>query len=465
VLVVSGPNAGGKTIVLKTVGLLALMAQAGLPAPAEQAEFPWFDRVLADIGDSQSIAESLSTFSAHIEKLKAMMAQADSRSLVLLDELGAATDPQEGGALAVAVVEHFLQSGAFHIASTHLPALKIYAANASGVQNAAVGFDPGGLSPTFRLLVGVPGQSAGLAMAQRFGMPAEVIERARRAMGAQEGDAAVFLQDLHRRIEEYEQAQKGLRQAEHELRERERALGREWEKRESTKLHELERRVEGLIEQFGAEAKETLARLGETSDSRRALQTAQQRIARTQREMRERFESTARETLGRQPEAKPSPDAGPIPAGATVQLAALGATGQVVRSLAGDHYEIQVGRLKMRVSRQDITRVLPPSEPSSGSGALPARVTLHTASRPVASLSEINVIGKNREEAEEAVDKFLDEAVLAEVNRVRVIHGHGMNVLRKALWQMFANHIHVARYYQAEQHEGGAGATIVEVKD
>jgi DNA mismatch repair protein MutS2 len=466
VLVVSGPNAGGKTIVLKTTGLLVLMAQAALPVPAEQAEFPWFERVLADIGDSQSITESLSTFSAHIEKLKAMMADADARSLVLLDELGAATDPQEGGALAVAVVDHFLQRGAFHIASTHLPALKIYAANASGVRNAAVGFDPEGLSPTFRLLVGLPGQSAGLAMAQRFGMPAEVIERARATMATQEGDAAAFLNEMHRRVEEYEQAQKSLRQAEHELRQRERALGREWEKRETAKLAELERRVEALIEQFGSQAKDALEKIGEASDSRRALQNAQHRVAKTQREMREQFESAADEALGRHAEPKPAAAAAAaLTPGARVQLAKLAATGEVLRALSDEQYEVQVGRLKMRVSRQDITQVLPFSQPAAKIGPLPARVTLHTAPRAHSSLSEINVIGKNREEAEDAVDKFLDEAVLAEVNRVRVIHGHGMNVLRKALWQMFASHIHVARYYQAEQHEGGAGATIVEVKE
>ena len=465
VLVVSGPNAGGKTIVLKTVGLMALMALAAVPVPAGEAEFPWFERVLADIGDSQSITESLSTFSAHIEKLKTMMADADAHSLVLLDELGAATDPQEGGALAVAVVDHFLECGAFHIASTHLPALKIYAANAKGVRNAAVGFDPAGLSPTFRLLVGLPGQSAGLAMAQRFGMPAEVIERARRAMGTQEGDAAAFLHELHLRVEEFEQAQKSLRQAEQELRERERALGREWEKRETAKLAELERRVEALIEQFGSEAKDALEKIA-AADSRRALQTGQHRTAKTQREMRERFESAAGEALGRQPEPEPAAAAaGPLAPGARVQLATLGATGQVLRVLSGEHYEVQVGRLKMRVSRQDITKVLPASEPTTKTATLPLRVTLRTAPRSGSSLTEINVIGKNREEAEEAVDKFLDEAVLAEVNRVRVIHGHGMNVLRKALWQMFANHIHVARYYQAEQHEGGAGAIIVEVKE
>jgi DNA mismatch repair protein MutS2 len=257
-----------------------------------------------------------------------------------------------------------------------------------------------------------------------------------------------------------------LRQAEHELRERERALGREWEKRETAKLAELQRRVEALIEQFGSQAKEALEKIGEASDSRRALQNAQHRVAKTQREMREQFESAADEALGRQAEPKPAAAAAAaLTPGVRVQLAKLAATGEVLRVLSDEHYEVQVGRLKMRVSRQDITQVLPSSQPAAKIGLLPARVTLHTAPRAHSSLSEINVIGKNREEAEDAVDKFLDEAVLAEVNRVRVIHGHGMNVLRKALWQMFANHIHVARYYQAEQHEGGAGATIVEVKE
>jgi DNA mismatch repair protein MutS2 len=222
--------------------------------------------------------------------------------------------------------------------------------------------------------------------------------------------------------------------------------------------------VTALIEEFGAAAKETIQELGRTGDSRRAVQSAQQRISKTRREMQQRFESTTREALGLQPPPKADAVEGPLPVGARVQLANLGAKGEVVRVLSGDSYEVQVGRLKMRVARGDISMVLETAEPAAA-GRMPSGVTLQTAPRPASSLSEINVIGKNRAEAEEAVDKFLDEAVLAEVNRVRVIHGHGMNVLRTALWQMFANHVHVERYYQAEQHEGGAGATIVEVKE
>jgi DNA mismatch repair protein MutS2 len=202
VLVISGPNAGGKTIVLKTLGLFSLMAQAGLPLPADEVVLPWFDEVLADIGDAQSITESLSTFSAHVRQITRMIERAGERSLVLLDELGAATDPEEGGALGVAAVDHFRGLGAFAAVSTHLPALKTYAATTVGVQNASMGFDAETLSPNYKLAVGVPGQSAGLALAQRFGIPAPIVERARQVLGSQAQQAAAFLQHLQEQVEQ-----------------------------------------------------------------------------------------------------------------------------------------------------------------------------------------------------------------------------------------------------------------------
>ena len=212
VLLVSGPNAGGKTVILKTIGLLSLMSQAGIPVPAEEAELPWFHHVLADIGDSQSITESLSTFSAHVEQLKYMMREADDRSLVLIDELGAATDPAEGGAFGVAVVDHFLQRNSFAAVSTHLPELKAYASNREGIENAAVGFDELTLAPNYTLTVGVPGRSAGLAMAERLGVPKEVIQRARQAMGAHAEETAEFLGRLHEKVAELETARAELQQ-------------------------------------------------------------------------------------------------------------------------------------------------------------------------------------------------------------------------------------------------------------
>jgi DNA mismatch repair protein MutS2 len=255
VLVISGPNTGGKTVALKTVGLLALMAQAGLPVPAGEAEFPWFDQVLADIGDAQSIQDSLSTFSAHVAALRSMIAGATAGSLVLLDELGAATDPQEGGALGVAVVDHFRQAGAFTLVSTHLPALKSYAAHTAGVLSASVGFDEETLAPTYQLSVGLPGQSAGLEIAQRLGLPPEIIDQARANLTRQDLEAAALIRELHSRKDDYTASQALLEDERARLERRQKDLERESEKRETAKLKELGRRLELALDKFNAEAR------------------------------------------------------------------------------------------------------------------------------------------------------------------------------------------------------------------
>ena len=462
VLLISGPNAGGKTVVLKTVGLLALMAQAGLPVPADEAEFPWFDQVLADIGDLQSIAESLSTFSAHIEQLKAMMQLADERSLVLMDELGAATDPEEGGALGVAVIEHFLERGGFTIASTHLPALKTYAANAAGVENAAVGFDEETLAPNYKLRVGVPGQSAGLEMARRLGVPDSLIARARQAMSTQAEEAVRYVQQLHGQIEEYDTARNELRRAEAELARKHQALAREMEQREAAKVTELERRVEKLMRRFEAEHRATIDKLADVQAARRAAKDVRRQATKRRIELKQEIQSATQQASAAGQDAEPVVEQAELSPGRRVRLGEIGAVGHLVRQLASGHWEVEVGSLRMRVEQREITEVLPDAPPLPAGS--PSRITLKMAARDVKSLSEINVIGRDSETAREEVDKFLDDAVLAEVERVRVIHGHGMQVLRKTLWKMFASHPHVERYYQAEQREGGAGATIVEVK-
>ena len=462
VLLISGPNAGGKTIVLKTVGLSCLMAQAGLPIPADEARLPWFEEVLADIGDSQSIAESLSTFSAHIARIKQMMERATARSLVLLDELGAATDPHEGGALGVALVDYFRERGGFTIASTHLPEVKAYAAGNDGVTNASVGFDEETLSPNYRLTTGIPGQSAGLEMARKFGLPEAVVERARQALDPRQAETIDFLHQLRRQVGQYEAATSDLRQAERGLEERKKKLIQDWDRRENAKLSELEGQLEVRIAQFEAEHKAALDKLAKLGAGRRTLAAAQQRQARRKRELREDFQAASAKTLGRTPDNGFS-EKGPaqLEEGARVRLK-LGATARVLRRISDGLWEVQAGQLRLRVSADDIAGVLEADDKPVG--GLPSRVTLHTAARSASSLSEINVIGRTAEEARDAVDKFLDDAVVADVDRIRIIHGHGKNILRKTLWRMFAGHPQVERYYQAEQYEGGAGATIVEVR-
>ena len=269
-LVISGPNAGGKTVALKTVGLLAVMAQFGIPVPADEAEFPWFTRIVADIGDLQSIEASLSTFSAHIENLKRTMAEATSGSLVIVDEIGAATDPQEGGAFAVAVVEHLLNAGAFTLASTHLPRLKIWGANQSGVVSAAMGFNPATLTPTHRLVLGLPGQSAGLAMAQRLGVPEAIIDRARQALADEEQETAKFLDSLHAKVADAEDRERKVALAEKRLAEREKSVDKSAAEMEDKIKGEMERRFHTALRRAETANREALDEALRTMKARAA---------------------------------------------------------------------------------------------------------------------------------------------------------------------------------------------------
>ena len=268
------------------------MAQWGSAGPCLEAELPVFEQVLADIGDNQSIQESLSTFSSHISRIREMVLDVTPDSLVLLDELGAATDPEEGGALGVAVVDHFRAAGAFTLVSTHLLALKVYGANTGGVLNASMGFDEQTLEPTYHLRTGAPGKSAGLDIATRLGMPAHIMDRARQSMSTRELDLATFLSELHRRLEATTELERTLRIKVDELAEREKALARDWEKRESAKLKELERRCDQVLEKFEAESRETIERIRQTSEQRKAADQAARGVSKVKRELREEFQNT-----------------------------------------------------------------------------------------------------------------------------------------------------------------------------
>jgi DNA mismatch repair protein MutS2 len=440
------------------------MAQFGVPVPADEAEFPWFTRIVADIGDLQSIEASLSTFSAHIENLKRTMAEATSGSLVIVDEIGAATDPQEGGAFAVAVVEYLLNAGAFTLASTHLPRLKVWGANQSGVVSAAMGFDPATLTPTHRLIIGLPGQSAGLAMAQRLGVPEAIIERARQALADEEQETAKFLDSLHSKVADAEDRERRVALAEKRLAERERAIDQSAVEMEDKIKGEMERRFHGALRRAEAANRqaldEALQAMKARAASRRGVVQSQTSAARVHRKAQETFTAALNETLGVEPKQQQAAKF-IIEPGAEVKLSSFGTRGRVLRQVGDQAWEVQVGQLKMRVAETDMT---PCEEQPSSRSRLPAGVTYSSAVKSKASLTEINVIGQTVDEASDAVDKFLDEAVLAEVERLRVVHGFGANALRKALWKMFAGHVHVEKYYQAEQQEGGAGATIVEVR-
>jgi DNA mismatch repair protein MutS2 len=459
-LLISGPNTGGKTVTLKTVGLLTLMAQSGLPVPAAEAEFPIFGQVLADIGDNQSIQESLSTFSAHISHIREMAIDVTPDSLVLLDELGAATDPEEGGALGVAIVEHFRAAGAFTLASTHLLALKIYGANTKGVLNASMGFDEQTLEPTYVLHTGMPGKSAGLDIAMRLGMPEDIMNRARAALSDHERDLARFLSELHQRLKDVQTLESDLRRQQAEVAAREKETAREWEKRETAKLKELERRTEQMLAKFDEQAQQTIDQIAHGADQRKAAEQAQRRVAKTKRELREEFQTTV---LSTQDESRHGDlQRLKIEEGARVRLQGIREPARVRRLLAGDRLEVEAGFMKMQVSVDDVLEVLPDAP---GASKLPKNVTFKPAPELTPVHQEINVIGQRAEEARDHVDQFLDRAVMATASRVRIVHGHGMGILRKILWELLEKHPHVEKHYPAPPQEGGTGATIVELKE
>jgi len=454
-LLISGPNTGGKTVSMKTVGLLALMAQTGLPVPAAEAEFPVFEQVLADMGDQQSIQESLSSFSAHIAHVREMLETVTPQSLVLLDELGRATDPEEGGALGVSILEAFRSHGAFTLASTHLLALKVYGSTTAGVVNASMGFDEQTLLPTYVLRLGAPGKSAGLEIANRLGLPENLIFDARRRMSTQERDIANFLDELHQRVDSMAEAERGFREQQKSLAAREQALAKEWEQRETAKFKELDQRLESALKEFEAQGRETLEKVLAGAEQRKAAEQAERRVAKTRRE----FEEKARVAVFG--DAKPAKTLAAIEEGARVRLKGVREPARVRRKLSGGLLEVEAGLMKLQVSTDDVEEVLPQTPQGT---RLPQNVSYEPGPRWDVSYREINVIGKRAEEARDEVDKFLDSAAMASVDRIRIVHGHGMGILRKAIAELLATNPHVEKFYAASPAEGGTGATVVELK-
>ena len=470
-LIITGPNTGGKTVTLKTVGLLALMAQSGLPVPADRAELPVFDAVLADIGDYQSIEQNLSTFSAHVTNIDSISRTATAQSLVLLDELGSATDPEEGAALAVAIAGHFGGIDCMTVISTHHTSLKVYAANTPGVVNASVGFDEATLQPTYELKVGVPGASAGINIAQRLGLNPKIIESARARLGSQARDVGQFLDKLHANLREAENERLRLKAREQEL-EREKAhVAAEGRKEQQTKIREMEKKLESLLRDFEYHAREAVNAVQDRAAAQKLSKDAERRIAKLRREFRDQFDSTvvAHSTGADQGDPHAQPQVvRHVSEGDTVKLKSTGRPARVVRKVDDTHFEVEMGAMKMKIARDDIAEIVTSAQgraadsPVKAARALGISVSLENEGANVPS--EINVIGRTVDDASREVEKFVDRAFLAGLPRVRVVHGSGMGILRKALRQMLQQHPHVESVAEAPQNEGGGGATLVELR-
>ncbi|MFY9951479.1 MAG: endonuclease MutS2 [Candidatus Sulfotelmatobacter sp.] len=468
-LVITGPNTGGKTVTLKTIGLLALMAQSGIPVPADRAEMPVFDAVLADIGDYQSIEQNLSTFSAHVTNIDFISRTATPQSLVLLDELGSATDPEEGAALAVAIALHFGRIGCMTVISTHHTSLKVYGANTLGVINASVGFDESTLQPTYELKIGVPGASAGINIAQRLGLNPAIIEAARSRLGTQARDVGEFLDRLHASLREAENDRMRLKSREQELEKEKTRLALEGKKEQQTKIREMEKKLESVLRDFEYQARESVNAIQDKAAAQKVAKDSERRVAKLRREFRDQFDSTVvAHTSGAD---QGDPHAEPqvvkyVSQGDTVKLKSTGRAATVLRKLDDSHFEVSVGAMKMKIARDDIAAVIsgarPADSPVKAARARGISVSLENEGQNAPS--EINVIGFNVDDATREVQKFVDRAFLAGLPRVRVVHGSGMGILRKALRQALQQHPHVESVAEPPQNEGGGGATVVELR-
>ena len=469
-LIISGPNTGGKTVSLKTVGLLSLMAQAGIPVPAVEAQLPLFTGVYADIGDAQSIERNLSSFSAHVVNLDRISREADATSLVLLDELGSATDPEEGAALAVAVAQHFLRVHAWCCITTHLTSLKVYAANNAGVLNAAVGFDQETLTPTYQLRLGAPGASAGLNIAARLGLDPAIVASARAQLTTQTADIAAFLDQLHDQLAAAAAERDALRQREQELARARMQLDLEGRAEQRARTRELEAKLNALLENFSVQLRESVRNIGDKAAAKRIQRDSALALARARREFSTEFQSTIAShaaASGPSGAAKPAAPIAPIAPenGDLVTLKSLGREGRIERVLDEKTFEVSVGPMKMRVSLDDITRVekgrpVTPLEAARRRGG----ITVSTADDPDTISSEINVIGRTADEAQDEVARFVDRAFLAGLPRIRIVHGTGMGILRRTLRDYLRNHPHVATITEPPPHLGGQGATEVELR-
>ncbi len=470
-LVISGPNAGGKTVALKTAALLAMMAQAGLPAPAAAAEFPVFTAFLADIGDAQSIEAALSTFSAHITNLDRLARLADGRSLVLLDELGSSTDPEEGAALAVATAGFFLTRRTWTLISTHHTALKVYAANTAGVRNAAEGVDESTLAPNYRLLPGVPGASAGIQTAERLGLRPEIVAAARARLGTQQADVGRFLDKLHSELTELEVEKKKARESEYALNQERKRLEREGDVEIRNRVRELEQKLGSLLKEFEFQMRENVRAIEDRAAQQKLSKEAERRINRLRREFQESFNQTvvAHRTGADAGDAHAQPHLlKHVAPGDKVLLKGMNKVAVVQREIEKDLFEVALGPIKMRAKRDELAAV---------SGAAAEKIDPLAAARQQKNVHvsvtsantdemkmEINLIGRTVDEAREELEKYLDRAFLAGLERVRVIHGHGAGVLRRGVREFLKGHPHVAGIAEAAQNEGGMGATVVELR-
>jgi DNA mismatch repair protein MutS2 len=457
VLLITGPNTGGKTVALKTIGLLTLMAQAGLPVPAEPgSRLSVFQEVLADIGDEQSIEQSLSTFSGHLKNIIELMERVGPDSLVLLDELAAGTDPSEGAALAQALLQHLLERGAITVATTHHGELKLFAHSTSGIENAAVEFDPVTLAPTYHITVGVPGRSNALAIAARLGLPESILQAARESLAPDE----LALDSLLSELREERAAAAAARQGEEQARRKAEEAQSRVEQRLAAMDEERAQRLDDAaraLESEVAAAREALARAQRVAE-RQSAALSPQEMGSARQDVTEAAQTASRlrkRSRRRRPSTTPRPEQ--IRPGASVWLEGIPMAAEALSAPdRRGEVDVRFGGLRARVGVGQIVRVEHSRRP-------PGERSISLPQAPQAVAEQIEVRGQTLDEALPKIEKFLDDGFRAGVPRLRVVHGKGTGKMRHAVRELLARNPLVKSFDFASAQEGGEGVTVAEM--
>lgn len=463
-LIVTGPNTGGKTVSLKTVGLFTLMGQAGLHIPASShSELAIFNQVYADIGDEQSIEQSLSTFSSHMTNIVSFLKDVDSNSLVLFDELGAGTDPTEGAALATSILSYLHSRNIRTMATTHYSELKVYALSTPGVENACCEFDVESLRPTYRLLIGIPGKSNAFAISLKLGLPDFIIEDAKKLLSEQDVSFEDLLSDLEKSKRTIEKEQEEINAYKREIEALRSEAKRKNEKLEEQKeriLNEAKEKASVILREAKDLADETMKNFRKFGKENISVSEMERERERLRQKMKETTASNGLKVQKQKRTYKPSD----FKLGESVKVLSLNLTGTISsKPDAKGNVTVQMGILRSQVNINDLEIIeeTPSYAPKSktGSGRSKLRMNKALSVRP-----EINLLGKTVDEAISELDKYLDDALLSHLNSVRVVHGKGTGALRKGIHQYLRKQKHVKSFHLAEFGEGDAGVTIVEFK-
>ncbi|MGB6407646.1 MAG: endonuclease MutS2, partial [Planococcus donghaensis] len=454
-IVITGPNTGGKTVTLKTVGLATLMAQSGLPVPAlDGSELAVFDQIFADIGDEQSIEQSLSTFSSHMVNIVDILTKFDENSLVIFDELGAGTDPQEGAALAISLLDEVHGRGARVIATTHYPELKAYGFNRPGVANASVEFDVETLSPTYRLLIGVPGRSNAFEISKRLGLPEHIISHAKSFTGTDSKAVDSMIASLEKSRREAEQdaerTQEVLSESEQLKKELAQQLA-EYEQKKEQREEKAKEKARKIVDEARAEAESVISELRKMQLNQGSSVKEHELI-----NAKKRLDEAMPENRILKKAAKAN-EAKPLQPNDEVKVISFGQKGTLVEKVSKNEWIVQIGILKMKLPESDLSFTKPEKQKET-------RTMATLKDRDSHVKMELDLRGERYEDALARVEKYLDDALLSNYHQVSIIHGKGTGALRQGVQQYLKKHPRVKSYRFGEAGEGGSGVTVAELK-